>query len=216
MILIFTFAIDFFFRFMDQLTQQIIHSASAKFQQFGIRSISIDDICNELRFSKKTFYQIFPKKEDLVKAVLEFQTSLVTEKFMKMYRNKNAIDALILIIKEVKLHAHNDCTSFNYDLEKYYPSLYNDYMKHKTDWMKESFMNNLRQGIEEGYYREDLDIELSAIYHVVQLSNSYRDILNHSPKIPVKRIKEFYIDMIVRLITNEKGLKYVQEQIMKD
>lgn len=105
-------------------------------------------------FQKKHFYQIFPKKEDLVKkAVLEFQTSLVTEKFMKMYRNKNAIDALILIIKEVKLHAHNDCTSFNYDLEKYYPSLYNDYMKHKTDWMKESFMNNLRQGIEEGYYR---------------------------------------------------------------
>ena len=89
-------------------------------------------------------------------------------------------------------------------------------MKHKTDWMKESFMNNLRQGIEEGYYREDLDIELSAIYHVAQLSNSYRDILNHSPKIPVKRITEFYIDMIVRLITNEKGLKYVQEQIMKD
>ncbi len=201
---------------MDKLTQQIIHTAYAKFQQFGIRSVSVDDICNELRISKRTFYHLFPKKEDVILAVLQYQTSNVTDKFMKMYKNKNAIDALILIIKEVKTHSSNDCTSFYYDLEKYYPAIYNNYMKMKTDWMQESFMNNLRQGIAEGYYREDLDVELSSIYHVIQLNNSYKDILNHSPKIPVKRITEFYVDMIVRLITNEKGLKYVEEQILKD
>ena len=48
------------------------------------------------------------------------------------------------------------------------------------------------------------------------INNSYKDILNHHPKIPVKRMNDFYIDMIVRLITNEKGLKYVEEQILKD
>ncbi|NLO70278.1 MAG: TetR/AcrR family transcriptional regulator [Porphyromonadaceae bacterium] len=201
---------------MDEQTLNIIRAAATKFEQFGIRSVSIDNICNELRISKKTFYQVFPKKEDLVEAVLEFQVSLALEKFQKLYRGKNAIDALILIIKEVKKHTGNDYQIFFYDLEKYYPTIYNQYKEKKTEWIRVSFEENLRQGIEEGYYREDLDIELSSIFHAVQLKNSYRDIAAHNPKISMRRLNDFYIDVIVRLITNEKGLKYVEEQIMKD
>ena len=201
---------------MYQLSQHIIQSAYSKFMQFGIRSVSIDDICNELRISKKTFYRIFSKKEDLVEATIGFQVSFLAEKFEKMYRHKNAIDALIVIIKEVKKHSHPDCTAYYYDLEKYYPSIFNRLKERKSEWIRLSFEKNLRQGIEEGFYRQDLDIELSSMFHAVQLNNSYKDILNHHPKIPVKRMNDFYIDMIVRLITNEKGLKYVEEQILKD
>ena len=68
---------------MDQLSQHIIQSAYSKFMQFGIRSVSIDDICNELRISKKTFYRIFSKKEDLVEATIGFQVSFLAEKFEK-------------------------------------------------------------------------------------------------------------------------------------
>ena len=71
----------------------------------------------------------------------------------------------------------------------------------------------LRKGIAEGYYREDLDIELSSIFHSVQISSSYENIITHIPKISKKRLTDFYIDMIVRLITNEKGLKYIEEKI---
>lgn len=198
---------------MDEQTLHIIQTAAAKFEQFGIRSVSIDDICNELRISKKTFYQIFPKKEDLVEAVLQFQVSFIIEKFQKLYKGKNAIDSLILIIKEVKKHSGNDYTTFHYDLEKYYPVIFNQYKEMKSEWIRVSFEENLRQGIAEGYYREDLDIELSSIFHAVQLKNSYKDIAAHIPKISMRRINDFYIDVVVRLITNEKGLKYVEEQI---
>lgn len=198
---------------MDQLTQQIIQAAYTKFEQFGIRSVSINDICNELRISKKTFYRFFPKKEDLVDAVIGYQVSFIREKFEKMYQNKNAIDALILIINEVKKHIHTDYSVFFYDVEKYYPSIFTAYQEQKSTWIRESFEKNLRKGIAEGYYREDLDIELSSIFHSVQISSSYENIITHIPKISKKRLTDFYIDMIVRLITNEKGLKYIEEKI---
>ncbi len=201
---------------MDDLTQHIIQTAAAKFSQFGIRSVSIDDICNELRISKKTFYRIFPKKEDLIEAVLEYQVSFIKDKFEKLYKGKNAIDSLILIIKEVKKHSDDQFNTFYYDMEKYYPVIFHQHKEKKTEWIRVSFEKNLRQGIAEGYYREDLDIELSSIFHAVQLKNSYKDISDHIPKISLKRLNDFYIDVIVRLITNEKGLKYIEEQIKKD
>jgi AcrR family transcriptional regulator len=198
---------------MDELTLHIIQTAAEKFFQFGIRSVSIDDICNELRISKKTFYRIFPRKEDLIESVLHNQSSFMKDKFEKLYRGKNAIDSLILIIKEVKKHSEIQCSAFYYDMEKYYPAIFHLHKEKKTEWIRVNFEKNLRQGIAEGYYREDLDIELSSIFHAIQLKNANKDIAAHIPKISLKRLNDFYIDVIVRLITNEKGLKYVEEQI---
>ena len=80
----------------------------------------------------------------------------------------------------------------------------------------ESFVENLRQGIAEGFYREDLDIELSSYFHAIIIGYSYNEILKHNPKISKKRMTDFYINVMVRLITNEKGLKYVEENIKKE
>ena len=79
---------------MESQQEMIVSTACRLFEQFGIRSVSIDNVCNELRISKKTFYTYFPQKEDLVDAVLNYQRDINHEKFGKMFRNKNAIDSL--------------------------------------------------------------------------------------------------------------------------
>jgi TetR/AcrR family transcriptional regulator, cholesterol catabolism regulator len=87
---------------MEIQQENIVLVASRLFEQFGIRSVSIDNVCNELHISKKTFYLYFPQKEDLVDAVLTLQKKNNYDKFLKLFKNKNAIDSLILIIKEIK------------------------------------------------------------------------------------------------------------------
>lgn len=200
---------------MEEHTKNIIQVAYLKFTQFGIRSISIDDICNELRISKKTFYQIFPKKEDLVEAVLQFQLTLEKENFEKIQRNKNAIEALVTIIKELRKITNENVPTFCYDLEKYYPATWLKHQERKTQWIRTSFEDNLCQGIAEGFYRDDLGIEMGAIFHAVSL-NSIKATMEMFPKLSFKRLTEFYVEIIVRLITNEKGLKYVQEHTQKE
>lgn len=197
---------------METLSENIVKVACPKFLQFGIRSISVDDICADLRISKKTFYCTFSSKEDLVEAVLNYQMDMVQENFDKLQRNKNAIDALVLIINEVKKHTKDNISAFYYDLEKYYPVIFAYYKEKRTRFIRESFEANLRQGIAEGYYREDVDIEMGSIFHAVQLS-SMKSTMEMFPKTSYKRLTEFYIDVLVRLITNEKGLQYVHERI---
>lgn len=200
---------------MDSLTENIVLTASKMFNQFGIRRVSIDDICNELHISKKTFYNIFPQKENLVRMVLDFQIKLKEENLEKIYKNKNAIDSLIIVIRELKNNADKDPSAFFYDLKKYYPKIYSKFKEERAIRIRHNFEKNLRQGIEEGYYRQDLDIELISLFHSIQIQYSFEEMRKISPKINRKRLTDFFIDLVVTLITNENGLKYINENNKK-
>jgi len=196
---------------METQTENIVQAASRLFEQFGIRSVSIDNVCSELHISKKTFYTYFQQKEDLVDAVLTYQKKNNFEKFEKLFKNKNAIDSLILIIKEIKKELEKESQSMCYDLEKYYPKVFEKHESIKTQAMKLGFEMNLRQGIAEGYYRDDLDIELISLFHSIQIKNTFEQMQQSSKKYTKKRLVEFFMDLMIHLIANEKGLKYMEE-----
>ena len=200
---------------MENQQEMIISTASRLFEQFGIRSVSIDNVCNELHISKKTFYTYFPQKEDLVEAVLIYQRKINYEKFGKLFKNKNSIDSLIVIIKEIKKSAEQESTSMCFDLEKYYPKINEKYEQIKRDNIRIGFEANLRQGIQEGYYREDLDVELLSYFHSIQLKNSFEIMGQDLKKYSKKRLIDFSVDMMIHLIANEKGLKYMEEHYNK-
>lgn len=196
---------------MDSVSEQITSTAFKLFLQRGIRNVTIDEICSELHISKKTFYSHFPQKEDLVAAIITSEEKQNYEKTIKNLKNKNAIDALIYIVKEIKKNI--DCQPFMlwHDVAKYYPKVFETFQNKRKDKIKDGFEQNLMQGIAEGYYRDDLDIELTSLFHMVQIKNSF-EMMEQSPKkYTKKRLLNFFIDLMMHLIVNEKGLKYLNE-----
>jgi len=201
---------------MEILQENIIQVASRLFEQFGIRSVSIDNVCKELHISKKTFYIHFEQKEDLVDAVLNYQKKSNYEKYEKLFRNKNAIDSLIVIIKEIKKSLESESLSMCYDLEKYYPKVFQKHESLRRNEIRQGFEMNLRQGIAEGYYRDDLDVELISLFHSIQIKNNF-ELMEQSPKkYTKKRLIEFFIDLMIHLIANEKGLQYMKEHSLTE
>ena len=201
---------------MEEPKDTIVTTSSRLFEQFGIRSVSIDNVCNELRISKKTFYTHFPQKEDLVEAVLNSKKKAEYERFEKLFKNRNAIDSLILIIKEIKKGAEAESQTMFFDLEKYYPKIFEKHMSIKTEEIRHGFEINLKQGIVEGYYREDLDVELISLFHSLQIKNTF-ELMQQSPKkYTKKRLVEFFIDLMIHLIANEKGLQYIKKQYITE
>jgi len=197
---------------MESQQELIINTAGRLFEQFGIRSVSIDNVCNELHISKKTFYTYFLQKEELVDAVLVNQKKNNNEKYEKMFKNKNAIDSLILIVKEIKKSAESESQTMFYDLEKYYPKVFEKHMAQNSEIIRQGFQLNLKQGIEEGYYRDNLDVELISLFHSVQIKNTFELMQQANKKYTKKRLIDFFIDLMIHLIANEKGLKYMEEQ----
>jgi len=197
---------------MNTLKQKITHTASKLFHQSGVRNISIDEVCSELRISKKTFYQHFQQKEDLIGAVIEENKQQHFEKFEKNLRNKNAIDSLIFIIKELKKNSDCEPHQLWFDIQKYYPKIFEKYEIMKIEAIQIGFEQNLIQGIEDGYYRQNLDIELTSFFHSVQMKTTFEMMQENQKKYSKKRMMDFYIDLIIHLIANEKGLKYMEEK----
>ena len=198
---------------MENIKQNIIQAATLQFNQKGIRNVSIDDVCSELRISKKTFYQYFNKKEDLVDAVIAYGQHTHMEKVQKSIKDKNAIEVFIYMIKEIKKSA--ECAPFMlwHDLKKYYPALYNKYDENKKEQIKCAFEDNILQGIKEGYYRDNLDVELVSYFHSIQIKTTFETMMQSQKKFSQKRLTDFFIDMIIHLIVNDKGLKYVEEHL---
>lgn len=201
---------------MENQSDNIVIAAVRLFEQFGIRSVSIDNVCSELHISKKTFYTYFPQKEDLVDAVLTYQKINNYEKFEKLFKNKNAIDSLIVSIKEIRKASETESQTMFYDLQKYYPKVFEKHMSKNTDEMRLGFEMNLRQGVDEGYYREDLDIELISLFHSLQIKNTFELMQQFPKKFTKKRLVDFFIDLMIHLIANEKGLKYMEEHYNKE
>ncbi len=200
---------------METQQELIISTASRLFDQFGIRSVSIDNVCNELRISKKTFYNYFPQKEDLVEAVVVHQRKQQYDKFDKLCKNKNAIDSLILSIKDIRKTIGQESPVMCNDLEKYYPKVNEKYEQIGQQEMRAGFARFLLQGIEEGYFRKDLDVEMISLFHSVQMKRTFEQMSQDSKKYSKKRIFDFFIDLMIHLIANENGLKYVEENYNK-
>jgi len=200
---------------METQQELIISTASRLFEQFGIRSVSIDNVCNELHISKKTFYNYFTQKEELVEAVLVYQNNIQHEKFLKIFKNKNAIDSLILTIREIRKTIGQESLAMCNDLEKYYPKVNDKYEQIAREEIRAGFERFLNQGIDEGYFRDDLDVEMIALFHSLQMKKTFEQMSQDTKKYSKKRIFDFFIDLMIHLISNEKGLKYMDEHYNK-
>lgn len=201
---------------MDKQYEIIVQTASKLFHQFGVRNISIDEVCSELRISKKTFYTHFTQKEELVDAVIGYNRSAHIEKFGKSIKNKNAIESLIYIIKELKKSSDCEPQQLWFDVQKYYPKVFEKYQKMKLEAVRLGFEENIKQGIAEGFYRENLDVELVSLFHAMQMKTTIEMMQETQKKYSRKRLLDFYIDLLIHLIANEKGMEYVERNYLND
>lgn len=196
---------------MDEIKKAILDKSTELFMQRGCRTVSIDEICAELRMSKKTFYQYFSKKEILIEEMLYHFMQAQKEFYQKHLKDKNAIDTFIFTIKQTKKNAEKDFHYFWSDLKKYYPTVYRNFEETKGQEMKNYFTMNINQGIKEGYFRDDLDVEMLSFFHSVQIRKTFEIMNENNEKFSSKRVTEFFIDLMIHLIANEKGLKYIKE-----
>lgn len=77
--------------------------------------------------------------------------------------------------------------------------------------LRTGFSFNISQGISEGFYREDIDIEMLSFFHSVIMKNAFEEMIQADKKYSLKRIVDFFIDLMIHFIVNEKGMRYLQE-----
>ena len=202
---------------MEQLEQldikkKILKAAENLFMKYGVRSISMDDISRHLSVSKKTLYQHFADKEDIVSMTCQAHIDTIVGQMQEITRGaKNAIDELAKIFMCLKQNTEDTNPSLLFDLQKYHPKAWTVWINHKNKFIRESVIRNLRQGIEEGYYRPELNVEIIASMRIELVQLPFDDNVFPTSRYKIAEVQMQIFDHFVHGIVTDKGRKLYQK-----
>lgn len=199
---------------MDERMSSIMVSVRKLFLKYGLRSVTMDDIARELGVSKKTLYVHFKDKTDLVVNVVNQFIGSIKENISHVVtKDLNAIEQSFDISRQVGEEISIIQPTVFFDLKKYYPEAWILYEEFKNQFLTDIIRNNLKKGLEEGLYREDMDINIIAI--------SYTNIINmvfDSEIYPFRdyNFRDVYLEIFsyhIHGIASQKGLEYLQKAL---
>jgi AcrR family transcriptional regulator len=145
-----------------EIRDRIIEGAEGLFKTYGIRSVTMDSLANELGISKRTIYEVFSDKDDLLIAVLTGMARKQKEQVKKVLdESENSIVAIFRMLEINRDYFQEMSPVFQADLKKYH----HDVLMKKTDKMDmPDYRNNqqvIENGIEEELFRKDINADLA-------------------------------------------------------
>jgi len=196
------------------MKDKILHRATELFLDLGFKSVTMDDLANEMGISKKTIYSHFENKTRLVEEStlnLFWKISDGIDGICSL--RKNPIEELYEIKKFVMMNLKGEKSSPQYQLQKYYPNLYETLKSKQFEVMGDCIKDNVLRGMEMGIYRENLNVEfVSRIYF--SGANTIKDNrLFPQQLFTMDTLMDNYLEYHLRGIVTPKGRKILNEII---
>ncbi|MBU3743539.1 MAG: TetR/AcrR family transcriptional regulator [Sediminibacterium sp.] len=132
---------------MENTAERIVGKAYELFMRYGIRSVSMDEIANQLGMSKKTIYQYYADKDELVEDAIEIVLNINRNDCISQQKDSaNAIHEVFLSIDTVKQILSKMNPAVIFDLEKYHTGAFNKYNDHKNKFLFNVIVDNIVDG----------------------------------------------------------------------
>lgn len=182
------------------------------FNRYGIRSVSMDDIAAQLGMSKKTLYQYYTDKDELVNAV--FNLALQSNKAQCVASRAhcdNAIHEVFLSFDMLREMLVNMNPSLLFDMQKYHPSAFGKYLSFKNDFLYDIIRSNLEQGIKEELYRPEIDIDVLTRYRLYSVMLAFDPEVFPDHKNNLLHIEEQLIEHFIYGLSTPKGQKLIRK-----
>tara|TARA_B110000003_G_scaffold204263_1_gene202993 strand:+ start:834 stop:1439 length:606 start_codon:yes stop_codon:yes gene_type:complete len=189
------------------MKNKIIIRATELFLSLGFKSVTMDDLAQSMGISKKTIYQFFKNKDQLIRSCTRsIQTKLV-EEFNEIRKNAgNPIIELFQVKKEVMKILGNTETAPQFQLQKFYPEIYKELKDREFDLVGKNLQESLERGINSGYFRKEINIDFIMRIYLNGLAG-VRDInLFPIKEFKVEQVLEEFIEYHLRAISTKKGL----------
>lgn len=201
---------------MSEIKDKILTEAEVLFMRYGFKSITMDDVARELGVSKKTLYQFFADKNDLVNQCVEHYLDNMNKLCCKVVENKDldAIGVMLQISEQMNAVIRQINPSSMFDLKKYFKSAWDKLEADRRNFIKRVIQDNIVFGIKKGLYRKDLDADIvSRIY--IYLAGFLTNPDNYDKE--EMDIKVMHLEIVkyhLRSICTAKGLDLLEEKLL--
>jgi len=196
-----------------EVKDYIITEADKLFCQYGFKSVTMDDIAKHLGVSKKTIYQNFKDKNELINILIRDrilnQDLQMNDCFAK---SENAVQELYLGMQDMDYFLATMNPMLFYDLQKYHQEAWLKFVAFKEKEIGKKILENLERGKQEGLYREDINTEvitrmrLDQVDVVFTKNGHYDTNKNSLSSIMVEITRHFLFG-----ICNNEGVKLIHK-----
>ena len=191
---------------------ELLEKVSDLFLHNGAKTVTMDDIAQELKISKKTLYQKYQNKEALLEEVLTYKLEKVITKMKNLDETiDNAVERMYSRDRDIERASRTNESIMLRQLIKYYPQIFNKHMLFFSERLSEILVHNIERGRKQGLYREDFDAYFySKLFF--QLTMTY----DNSPFLDITNIsREQYqqetLNLYMNAITTQKGKEAMKE-----
>ncbi|WP_310594440.1 TetR/AcrR family transcriptional regulator [Flavobacterium sp.] len=193
------------------MKDKIISKASNLFLKLGFKSVTMDDIANEMCISKKTIYKYFCNKEILIEETTETGLKQINQTIAKIVANNhNAIEENFEIIKMFKEMFNSIETSPSYQLKKHYPEIYQKLISQSKTECHSMFQQNIEKGIQEGLYRNELNIQSHVYFYYALISSINENIVSEKES---KKLELEALEYHIRAMATPKGIIELEKHL---
>ncbi len=195
---------------------EIVKGISGIFLRYGLRSSSMNDICNHLKISKKTLYSYFDNKDQVVEAVMFYRRERFrAEDLIKQTEDVPSIRLVIGIAENISECLKSLWPINIFDMKKYHPVVYEKLMKQDNSHIDRCLQFLFRKGWQEGMFRKNIDAEMQTELLQMQISHLLDPENWPDLKHPAHLIVLHVFENFIRSIATPQGIaefeKFVAE-----
>jgi TetR/AcrR family transcriptional regulator, cholesterol catabolism regulator len=193
-------------------TERIIQGGEELFLKAGIKSVTMDDIARHLGMSKKTIYQLFKDKNELVMALVRKKLQEDKARMSAIISGSgNVIEEMINMMKCSEEIFSRINPIVVHDMQKYHPDAWEQFQAFKADVLVHTLEQLLSKGIKQGYIRPGIDVKILAKMRVSQVEMGFNTSLFPVAEFSTWKVQYQFLEHFNYGICTLKGYKLLNQ-----
>jgi len=197
--------------YKKSLKGRILEAAMKAFAERGVKAVRMDDIAQMLSISKRTLYEIYEDKEELLyQGVVHFDQE--AKKSMRAFtQESSSVMDIILEAYQRRVVRTGSVNPLFYEDIQRYPKVV-EYLNKEREHAYDQFLGFLQRGVREGYFRENVDYEL-----VAQMFNAINTFVMNQHLLSRYTIQKVFANMLLiplRGFCTQKGLQVIENSAL--
>ncbi len=193
-----------------EIKSRIKQKADELFRRYGIKSVTMDEIAAQLGVSKKTIYQSFEDKNQLVDSIIaemiDFNKTCCQDSRLKA---QNAIQEVYFGIESMQDMLENMNPSILFDIERGYPKTFKKFNTYKYDFLYELMKKNIERGKNEGLYRPGINADLLAKVRIETVMLPFNEELFPKNQYSLVYFQQELLEYFLYAMVTPKGYKLI-------
>lgn len=191
-------------------------AAQELFFSYGIRSITMDDIARHLSISKKTIYQFFSDKHQIVHELCKMDCDHNEERML--FIATHAADAIDEILQSMEFMGEMLAKmnpNLIYDLQKYHPAAWKEFNNFREKSLLGTVEANLKKGIRQGLYRSDINIKIIAKLRIEEVQMGMNPAFFSPARFNMQEVQLALLEHFLYGILTMQGIRLMTRYVSR-